>query len=101
MVLSCPAILSEKPLELQRKVDFLHQELNMEVPDLLMHPGYLGVSLMQVCARLGKSYADGVEACAVHTASTQLCSTATATVPLQFLYHTACALQRSCWVGVS
>lgn len=25
MVLSCPAILAEKPLELQRKVDFLKQ----------------------------------------------------------------------------
>lgn len=25
MVVSCPAILAEKPLELQRKVDFLKQ----------------------------------------------------------------------------
>eukprot|EP00775_Hariotina_reticulata_P001846 gene1846-2179_t len=48
LVLACPAILSEKPLELQRKVDFLRHELNMELPDLLLHPGYLGASLMQV-----------------------------------------------------
>jgi hypothetical protein len=25
LVLSCPAVLAEKPLELQRKVDFLNQ----------------------------------------------------------------------------
>lgn len=25
------------------------QELNMELPDLLAHPTYLGASLMQVC----------------------------------------------------
>lgn len=48
MVVSCPAILAEKPLELQRKVDFLRQELNMELPDLLAHPTFMGASLMQV-----------------------------------------------------
>eukprot|EP00879_Flechtneria_rotunda_P004342 GHRR01004592.1.p1 GENE.GHRR01004592.1~~GHRR01004592.1.p1 ORF type:complete len:504 (+),score=131.98 GHRR01004592.1:295-1806(+) len=48
MVLACPAILSEKPLELQRKVDFLKQQLNMELADLMAHPTFLGASLMQV-----------------------------------------------------
>jgi hypothetical protein len=45
---ACPAILSEKPLELQRKVDFLCATLNMELEDCLAHPTYLGASLMQV-----------------------------------------------------
>lgn len=49
LVTSCPAILAEKPLELKRKVDFLHQQLNMELNDLAKHPTYLGASLMQVC----------------------------------------------------
>eukprot|EP00882_Tetradesmus_deserticola_P000993 GHRQ01001075.1.p1 GENE.GHRQ01001075.1~~GHRQ01001075.1.p1 ORF type:complete len:526 (+),score=212.02 GHRQ01001075.1:337-1914(+) len=47
LVLACPAILSEKPLELQRKVDFLRATLNMELGDCLAHPTYLGASLMQ------------------------------------------------------
>jgi hypothetical protein len=48
LVAACPAILSEKPLELQRKVDFLCSTLNMEIGDCLAHPTYLGASLMQV-----------------------------------------------------
>jgi hypothetical protein len=48
LVTACPAILSEKPLELQRKVDFLCATLNMELGDCLAHPMYLGASLMQV-----------------------------------------------------
>ncbi|WIA42308.1 hypothetical protein OEZ86_008322 [Tetradesmus obliquus] len=48
LVTACPAILSEKPLELQRKADFLTATLNMERGDCLAHPGYLGASLMQV-----------------------------------------------------
>lgn len=57
----CPAILSEKPLELQRKIEFLHKELNMELNDLAKHPTYLGASLMQVgCWSVGKVLARNI-----------------------------------------
>jgi hypothetical protein len=37
------------PPDIHTQVDFLQQELNMELQDLLAHPTYLGASLMQVC----------------------------------------------------
>jgi hypothetical protein len=40
--------LGEKPLELQRKIDYLQDQLQGNLLAVLEHPTYLGVSLMQV-----------------------------------------------------
>ncbi|KAF8057245.1 RSP2 [Scenedesmus sp. PABB004] len=48
VVTACPAVLAEKPLELQRKLAYLTSHLDMEPADVLAHPTFLGASLMQV-----------------------------------------------------
>jgi hypothetical protein len=44
----CPAILSEKPLELERRVAFLLETLVMSREAVMGCPEYMAASLMQV-----------------------------------------------------
>jgi hypothetical protein len=48
--MSCPAILCQRPLELERRVAFLLDTLVMGRGDVMGCPEYLAASLMQVGA---------------------------------------------------
>jgi hypothetical protein len=47
-VLACPAVLAQRPLELERRVAFLTNELVMSKEAVLDCPDFLAASLMQV-----------------------------------------------------